>query len=60
MRLLMAPKDKITRDFLQGVQRAFHVNMGEPAHKDVAQRRARNMQGTVTLVSVGDLGGFVG
>ena len=42
MRLLMAPKDKITRDFGQGVQQASHVNMDEPAHKDVAQRRARN------------------
>jgi hypothetical protein len=42
MRLLMAPKDKIVRDFGQGVQQASHVNMDEPAHKDVAQRRARN------------------
>ena len=42
VRLLMAPKDKIARDFGQGVQQASHVNMDEPAHKDVAQRRARN------------------
>jgi hypothetical protein len=42
MRLLMARKDKTTRDSLQGVQQASDVNMGEPAHKDVAQRRARN------------------
>ena len=42
MRLLMAPKGKIARDFGQGVQQASHVNMDEPAHKDVAQRRARN------------------
>ena len=42
MRLLMAPKDKIARDFGQGVQQASHVNMDEPAHKVVAQRRARN------------------
>ena len=38
----MAPKDKILRDCRQGVQQASHVNMDEPAHKDVAQRRARN------------------
>ena len=42
MRLLMAPNDKIARDFGQGVQQVFHVKMDEPAHKAVAQRRARN------------------